>query len=668
MSAQSNVIFHCVISVSMMFSSLPFHELIGWRRMAADAFEVLPYVHIDYGHYVRLAECQAKCSHKYGHVTEKRRLDGSRQPSSDTSAEAYEMCEMGCSVYSKSPVALSPDLSSKESTHEKLLIDAFSDGQKYWRIVSGNVGGKHHLRQGHSHHHTQQNDTSHLSPIERIRTLCFEQSSNKNKPSAVAKRHSLLQNGGSASMSVHVFDSYEAFLTADLKDEFRQNRSINAHLRYIVQWRQRQHGTEAQKSGKEVEEGTKRDEETKWITASIETSNVFKVEGLQAGIQYRFMVTIIGPTGKIAGESVKSDWIDFEKLAEDTRKENLETKKKAALSFHSQYNLEDNVAAVVRWVHFNDIFKTVLPPNHPQLFPSQTSNDVETEYSIGNQGHTPLLFEGCRMQIEYSNKTTKIVEDFTVDESDGYLVKNLAFNSEYSVQIRPRQSLLAESRGFFMHEPFAEKEDGLKGKFLSMSCAQVYGAGSLECDPEPVQNVEITSHPGNSTVTIRWTPSSELHNILLYQLYYVPTTESVDCALEPTSQFLTANTTSASLHMPTLAECEFELHLINYDLLGREASATKTFEFTPNTITFNHWGVPPLELSQRNTGLLIGLCVIMGAALFVVIKFAAFWPERVKNVANSANYRPESPSSTASNASSRCSVSSLHRPIFIENL
>lgn len=48
---------------------------LGWRTAvvllltcacSTTAFQVLPYVHIDYEHYYRLAQCQAQCTEKVG--------------------------------------------------------------------------------------------------------------------------------------------------------------------------------------------------------------------------------------------------------------------------------------------------------------------------------------------------------------------------------------------------------------------------------------------------------------------------------------------------------------------------------------------------------------------------------------------------------------------------
>ncbi|VDM73422.1 unnamed protein product [Strongylus vulgaris] len=51
------------------------------------AFTVLPYIQIDYAHYFRLAQCQAKCTQKYGVLSDRTLLDGSVEEFLDTSNE-----------------------------------------------------------------------------------------------------------------------------------------------------------------------------------------------------------------------------------------------------------------------------------------------------------------------------------------------------------------------------------------------------------------------------------------------------------------------------------------------------------------------------------------------------------------------------------------------------
>ena len=96
-------------------------------------------------------------------------------------------------------------------------------------------------------------------------------------------------------------------------------------VRYIVQWKQRTFALGFY-------------DESQWITASvssirltyssllsllsprlsfhftstifqIESSSLFRVEGLIPGVQYRFMITVVGPNGRLGTPST-SDWIE----------------------------------------------------------------------------------------------------------------------------------------------------------------------------------------------------------------------------------------------------------------------------------------------------------------------------------------------------------------------
>lgn len=66
------------------------------------AFELLPYIQIDYSHYLRLAKCQSKCAQKvknlkliyiffkYAFHSTKRLMDGSFKMFQNTSTDLYE--------------------------------------------------------------------------------------------------------------------------------------------------------------------------------------------------------------------------------------------------------------------------------------------------------------------------------------------------------------------------------------------------------------------------------------------------------------------------------------------------------------------------------------------------------------------------------------------------
>ena len=59
------------------------------------SFSALPYVHIDFGHFFRLAQCQAKCTEKFGVLSSRTLLDGTERRFFNTSNEEY----LSVSVY-----------------------------------------------------------------------------------------------------------------------------------------------------------------------------------------------------------------------------------------------------------------------------------------------------------------------------------------------------------------------------------------------------------------------------------------------------------------------------------------------------------------------------------------------------------------------------------------
>lgn len=62
----------------------------------------------------------------------------------------------------------------------------------------------------------------------------------------------------------------------------------------------------------------------------------------------------------------------------------------------------------------------------------------------------------------------------------------------------------------------------------------------MQCDPEPVQDLDIKLSEENSTIILSWKPSTESKHVLLYELRYVPVSESSDCALNEMTMYLPA--------------------------------------------------------------------------------------------------------------------------------
>ncbi|KAI6190800.1 Fibronectin type-III domain-containing protein [Aphelenchoides bicaudatus] len=258
-----------------------------------ESFQVLPYVNIDYEYYLKLGICQSQCTEKYGTVAYKRRLDGSTRSYFNTTNQHYNMCQLGCQ-----------NARSSMPNTRSVVEDAFRDGQQFWLSGAQNIPNKKSTLSS-----TQNADRS---PIASLKILCLRQSS------------SAQANG--------FLDSYTALLSA-------QPHKVDflAPARYLIQWKQR------------IPLGKNKDQrfdETKWITASIEPDLSFYAEGVQPGVQYRFMATVIMPSGRM-GATVTSDWVEAPSLGAPIPSSPL------PLVLTPQFNSDDNVSAVVsfrtRW-------------------------------------------------------------------------------------------------------------------------------------------------------------------------------------------------------------------------------------------------------------------------------------------------------------------------------
>uniref|UniRef100_A0A914D8R9 Fibronectin type-III domain-containing protein n=1 Tax=Acrobeloides nanus TaxID=290746 RepID=A0A914D8R9_9BILA len=175
-------------------------------------------------------------------------------------------------------------------------------------------------------------------------------------------------------------DSFQALLTAELKPDFM------APVRYIIQWKQISPAKSLTGS------------ETKWITSSIENSNTFKVEGLQPGVKYRFMITTISPSGKI-GKGIHSDWLEIPSLS------SIPQQPVGPLSFKQQYNSDDGVGVVVRW---NPI-PAILEQQVGQTLPS------------------------CHYQIAYANDTFNGIQSF--EQSRTFAILSLPSETECEFEV-----------------------------------------------------------------------------------------------------------------------------------------------------------------------------------------------------------------------------------------
>ncbi|CAB3410249.1 unnamed protein product [Caenorhabditis bovis] len=270
-------------------------------------------------------------------------------------------------------------------------------------------------------------------------------------------------------------------------------------IQFVVQWKQRSYALGYY-------------DESQWITASVESDNHIKVDGLIPGVQYKFLITVIGPNGKL-GDTIQSEWAE---------------------------------------ISSNLVLKT---PGSPLV----VKNGFNSEHGVMAHLHFPRTsYDSCyyRVQIKYS--TTSLTREIVVDPTLSILLQNLEFDSSYSVLLSALSSdkLTATSP--------------ITVRFNSFQCKQVYGKGSLQCAPEPVSNIRVAVRP-NSTALITWTPSAEPENILTYGITYQAYVGP--CSKNPTTVYLGAESKNYELILPKDKTCEFMFRITNYDAIGREAFA-----------------------------------------------------------------------------------------------
>ncbi|KAK6746162.1 hypothetical protein RB195_012338 [Necator americanus] len=405
-------------------------------------FTLLPYIQIDYAHYFRLAQCQAKCTQKYGVPSTRNLLDGSIEEHLDVNNSACEACDSGCHQHRRLH-GRAPRGPSK---------NPMDDGLRFW---------------AESRADTAKTGSTLISSVE---LLC--------------QNPSLAEEFG---------DSSEGIVKISLL------RPSGA-TRFIIQWKHRIQGLVAY-------------EESQWITASIESDTLVAARGLAPGVQYRFMVTAVGPAGRL-GETVASAWSN---IISDT----APRVPVGPLILRNGYNSETGVTVHVEW--------------------SRAAQD------------------SCYYRVQLSNATTQLNKDIILDSSESILFPHLEFENDYSVTV---MATTADK---------ALRSRPLSGSFRSLQCRDVYGQGSLHCVPEPVSDLAIVLRP-NGTGLISWKPSAHPENILFYQLIYHALSHENGCQARHETINVRAAATSTVVDFPG-ERCEYVVRLINYDLIGRDAVA-----------------------------------------------------------------------------------------------
>ncbi|VDN19837.1 unnamed protein product [Gongylonema pulchrum] len=418
------------------------------------AFTVLPYVQIDFVHYFRLAQCDAKCAEKYGKLVKRRLNDGTFIEYYGSDGQEYRLCTAGCN---RRRTVSRRDYNGTGN--------ALSNGIQFWMDTNAYAGRTEN------------------SPIRSVRVGCMDLGSVEHDDYE---------------------DTIEGLIFVDLDEQHRHP------TRYIVQWKQRTYdGSPTEENG--------------WITASIESKPTFKVEGMVPSMQYRFMVTAVGPSGRFGGP-VMSDW------AQSLPAEEELNAPVGPLLVSTQYNTDNGVCALVKWYHS----------------PYQR-------------------------------------EPSPYDHGNGIMLSNLQFSTEYTVSLRSEPSMQVSPSDAELSNASAT---ALERKFMTPACNEIFGAGSLECAPEPVKNLEALVEP-NGTARIQWVPSSEPNTILVYQLIHEPVTEHRDCGQGASSTYVNAAAVTATIQLFGRKHCEYSIKLINYDLIGREASAEILVWYRPNVSIVN---------------------------------------------------------------------------------
>ncbi|GMT05396.1 hypothetical protein PENTCL1PPCAC_27570, partial [Pristionchus entomophagus] len=404
------------------------------------SFVILPYVQIDYAYYFRLAQCQAKCTQKYGHTGKRLLNDGSAIEQWDNGKEDMQQCALGCEQ-------------PRKGVRARSLPSARIDGAKFWdQSAAAAIAEK----------------SSSSSPISRVSLLC--------------QNVAPIEKGSFA-------DSIEGLIGVEMAKHV-------GPVRLLLQWKHRQ-----VVQGIVIDGGVS-------ITASIESEPIFKVEGMQPGTQYQFTITAIGPNGKL-GESVSSQWAEA-----------IHTEKTpdGAVTTRSGHSASHGVTAIISW--------------------------------------TRAHIDSCHYKVSIKNATHTDARDVTIDTSSGLLLTHLEMDSEYEITVAS-----ADVAGTLFPRP-------LLFPFRTLSCAQIHGRGSLQCPPEPVDELMVSVRP-NGTALIGWKPSADASLVLTYEILAEPI---APCDAPPNHIFLNAASSSAQLQLGETRPCEYLIRVTNYDLVGRDSS------------------------------------------------------------------------------------------------
>uniref|UniRef100_A0A1I7ZSV6 Fibronectin type-III domain-containing protein n=1 Tax=Steinernema glaseri TaxID=37863 RepID=A0A1I7ZSV6_9BILA len=459
------------------------------------AFTIQPYKQLDYDHYVRLAQCAAKCTEMYGKQTRRSLNDGTSKTVFEThTVDEYKYCERGCQ---------NRRLHFKKH-NVRSLAESLERGEQFWN--ESEVVQK----------------SANSSVIESVLSLC---------QSVAPVGDEGYGNG------------IETFVV------FKTSKSYEyTPVKYIVQWKHK-----ISKRGYT--------NENSWITASVESGDLVRVDGLIPGVAYKFRITAVGPKGKL-GKVAESEWLNTLPSMEDVAKSG------GPMTLRPQYNSEHGVSNLISW---------------------------------------PATTGSCHYRAEWSNSTAHLSKQFIVDESRSFLLDHLAFGTEYLVRLTPLSSEDATT---------VNKDAAVEASFTSIGCNEVFGRGSLECEPEPVSDLNIELGQGGKA-KVTWTPSANPEAVLTYQVLYEPLeTSPHDCKKNSLTRYVLANATSASIDVDEIIACDYNLTVINYDVNGRAASASMPFYVRPKTRDTTNGFRLSTDSRKLNP---IALLVLPGVVLLVLL-------------------------------------------------
>lgn len=341
----------------------------------------------------------------------------------------------------------------------------------------------------------------------------------------------------------------------------------------------------------------------------MEKLPVLEVEQLQPGVFYKFQITAVGPQGRL-GKGVLSEWLSVpttgDSSFEPSEYTSLELQilvilvSDSPLNVRPGFNGDDGLSVLISW---------------PSIVPSHSTRTPITD--IGLQ----LLPQptACKFHVlmEGKNRSTAVNEFFEKDESSGILLKELEYSIEYKLKVR---TIVTDD---------GASPRGLETEFRSLSCAEVHGRGSLECDPEPVENLTVVLQ-SNSKALVYWDHAVDPVNVLIYQLTYSALDE--ECGdfqgsvyVNPVSYFgilrynrhisdklinpLFQERTNTTINLPLLKECDFEVELTAFDAFGREAVASTSFRLAASS-----QALPALWVVLGPGAVLLLLCAIIHCA------------------------------------------------------